>query len=141
MAEDWASIAAEVETAIRSIADVSQPDGYPATIRRVVPGTTDPAEPWEPVTDTITYTTVRVVVFDKEIRDINGTLIGQTKRTITISGAAGIAPTDDDTIAEGVALTFVDEATDATHAWQKIVKVLPLAPAGIAVLYDLELAG
>jgi hypothetical protein len=140
VSEDWNAIAAEVETAIRSIGDTSQPDGYPATIRRVVPGTPDPAEPWIPVDPTITYTTVRVVVFDKELRDINGTLIGQTKRTITISGAAGIAPTDDDTIAEGVALTFVDEADDATHPWHEIIAVRPLAPAGIAVLYELELA-
>ena len=136
MSEDWNAIAAEVETAIRSIGDTSQPDGYPATIRRVVPGTPDPAEPWIPVDPTITYTTVRVVVFDKELRDVNGTLIGQTKRTITISGAAGIAPTDDDTIAEGI------EAADAseTSAWQEITAVRPLAPAGIAVLYELELA-
>lgn len=140
MAEEWASIAAEVETAIRSIGDTSQPDGYPATIRRVIAGTPDPAAPWEPVTDTITYTTVRVVVFDKELRDVNGTLIGMTKRTITISGAAGIAPTDDDTIAEGLALTFVDETDDATHPWQEIMAVRPLAPAGVAVLYELDLA-
>lgn len=136
MSENWASVAAEVEQAIRSIGDTSQPDGYPATIRRVVPGTPDPAEPWIPVDPTITYTTVRVVVFDKELRDVNGTLIGQTKRTITISGAAGIAPTDDDTIAEGI------EAADASEssAWQEILSVEPLAPAGIAVLYTLTLA-
>lgn len=133
--EDWASIAAEVESAIRSIGDTSQPDGYPATIRRVVPGTPDPAEPWIPADPTITYTTVRVVVFDKELWDVNGTLIGMTKRTITISGAAGIAPTDDDTIAEGI------EAADASEssAWQEIVAVRPLAPAGVAVLFDLDL--
>ena len=139
MSEDWSAIAAEVETAIRSIGDVSQPEGYPATIRREVPGAVDPDEPLIPGEPTITYTTVRVVVFDKERRDVNGTLIGQTKRTITISGAAGIAPTDDDTIAEGVALTFVDEADDATHAWQEIMAVRPLAPAGIAVLYEVDL--
>jgi len=136
MAEDWNAIAAEVETAIRSIGDTSQADGYPATIRRVVPGTPDPAEPWIPVDPTITYTTVRVVVFDKELRDINGTLIGMTKRTITISGAAGIAPTDDDTIAEGIETADASESS----AWQEIVAVRPLAPSGIAVLYELELA-
>lgn len=140
MPKDWGKIAAKVQRAIVKVADTSQPDGYPATIRRVVPGTPDPAEPWILVDPTITYTTVRVVVFDKELRDVNGTLIGMTKRTITISGAAGIVPTDDDTIAEGVALTFVDEADDATHPWQEIVACRPLAPAGIAVLYDLELA-
>ncbi|MBU1306336.1 MAG: hypothetical protein KKF33_12570 [Alphaproteobacteria bacterium] len=136
MSEDWAAIAAEVEGALRSIGDVSQPDGYPATIRRVVPGTPDPAQPWLPSDPTITYTTVRVIVFDKELRDINGTLIGMTKRTITILGAAGIAPTDDDTIAEGTEAADADE----NSAWKEIVKVMPLAPAGIAVLYELELA-
>lgn len=33
MAEDWTAIAAEVDAAIRSIGDVSQPDGYPLTLR------------------------------------------------------------------------------------------------------------
>lgn len=136
MAKDWGKIAGKVERAIKKVADTSQPDGYPATIRREVPGAVDPDEPFIPGEPTITYTTVRVVVFDKELRDVNGTLIGMTKRTITISGAAGIAPTDDDTIAEGI------EAADASEssAWQEIVAVRPLAPAGIAVLYELELA-
>lgn len=140
MAEDWPSIAAEVQAALASIGDVSQPNGYPATIRRVVPGTPDPSTPWIPGEPTITYTPVVAMQSDKELRDINGTLIGMTKRTVTISGAAGIAPTDDDTILLGEALTFVDEADDAIHAWEEIQAVRALSPAGIAVLYDLDLA-
>lgn len=140
MAEDWSKVAQEVEAALASIGDASQPNGYPATIRRVVPGTPDPSTPWIPGEPTITYTAVIALQSDKELRDINGTLIGMTKRTVTISGAAGIAPTDDDTILLGGALTFVDAADDASHAWEEIQAVRALAPAGITVLYDLDLA-
>jgi hypothetical protein len=140
MPEDWSSIAAEVQDALASIGDVSQPNGYPATIRRVVPGTPDPSTPWIPSDPVITYTPVIALQSDKELRDINGTLIGMTKRTVTISGAAGIAPTDDDTILLGQALDYVDAETDAGLAWGEIMAVRPLAPAGVAVLYEIDLA-
>jgi hypothetical protein len=139
MSKDWNKIAGKVQKAIAKVGDVSQPNGYPATIRRVVPGTPDPDTPWIPATPVITYTLVIALQSDKDLRDINGTLIGMTKRTVTISGAADIAPTDDDTILLGEALTFVDEADDATHAWEEIMAVRTLAPAGVAVLYDLDL--
>jgi hypothetical protein len=138
MAEDWSSVAAEVEDALRSIGDTSQPDGYPATIRKAGAGA--PANPWDPPAGTPTYHHVIVLVSDKELRDVNGTLIGQTKRTITISGAAGVVPSDDDTIILGQALVYVDEGTDAGLAWQEIMAVRPLSPAGVAVLYELDLA-
>jgi hypothetical protein len=138
MAEDWNAIAAEVEGAIRSIGDVSQPDGYPATIRKVGSRTGGPD--YAPEYGPPTYHQVIVLVSDKELRDINGTLIGMTKRTVTISGAAGVVPSDDDQIVLGQALAYVDEATDATHFWMAIESVRPLSPAGIAVLYDLDIA-
>lgn len=137
--EDWTAIAAEVEDALRSIGDASQPEGYPATIRKAGAGA--PANPWDPPPGGApTYHKVIVLQSDKELRDVNGTLIGQTKRTITISGAAGVVPSDDDTIILGQALVYVDESTDAGLAWQEIMAVRPLAPAGVAVLYDLDLA-
>jgi hypothetical protein len=142
MAKDWGSIAKKVDRAITKVADVSQPGGYPATIRRTVT-VPDPDTPWDPSAGitTITYTVVRALVSDKELRDINGTLIGITKRTVTISGVAAIAPAQDDGIILGEALEFVDEADDASHAWQTIIAVRPLAPAGVAVLYDIDLQG
>ena len=79
------------------------------------------------------------MVSDKELRDVNGTLIGMTKRTITISGAAGVVPSDDDKIVLGSHLTFLDAATDDAVAWQEIAAVRELAPAGVAVLYDMDL--
>lgn len=135
--EDWASIAAEVEQAIRSIGDVSAPDGYPATLRKPPSGA--PVQPWDPPTGSPTYYTVRVMVADRELRDINGTLIGQTKRTITISGAAGVVPSDDDQIAEGITAEQATAAGDDAVAWQEIAEVRPLSPAGVAVLYECDI--
>jgi hypothetical protein len=138
MAEDWNAVAAEVDAALASIGDVSQPNGYPATIRRAGARTGGPD--YAPTYGNPTYYQVIALVSDKELRDVNGTLIGMTKRTVTISGAAGVVPSDDDQIVLGQALTYVDEATDATHAWQDIEAVRELAPAGIAVLYDMDVA-
>lgn len=139
MAEDWSSIAVEVESALQSIADVNEPEKQSATIRK--DGAGAPANPWDPPGGTPTYHQVIVMVSDKELRDINGTLIGQTKRTITISGAAGVVPSDDDKIILGQALDYVDAETDAGLAWEEIMAVRPLAPAGVAVLYEIDLAG
>lgn len=138
MAEDWSGVAAEVEAALQSIGDTSQPNGYPATLRKPPTGT--PANPYDPPTGNPTYHQVIVMVSDKELRDVNGTLIGMTKRTVTISGAAGVVPSDDDKIVLGSHLTFVNAATDDGLAWQEIAAVRSLAPAGVAVLYDLDLA-
>ena len=138
MAEDWSGVAAEVDAALASIGDTSQPNGYPATLRRagaIIGGT-----PFEPVRGDPTYYQVIVMVSDKELRDVNGTLIGMTKRTVTISGAAGVVPSDDDKIVLGSHLTFVDATTDEAVAWQEIAAVRELAPAGVAVLYELDLA-
>jgi|TARA_A100001391_G_scaffold205427_1_gene206158 hypothetical protein len=139
MSEDWNAVAAEVEAALQSIGDTSEPNGHPAVIRKVVPGVVDPDEPWVPVTDTITYHQVVVLISDTELRDINGTLIGQTKRTVTISGAAGVVPHDDDRIVLGMTSAQVTAAGDANVAWKEIDTVKPLSPAGVAVLYDLTL--
>jgi hypothetical protein len=137
MAEHWKGIAAEVEDALRSIADVNEPSKQSATIRKDPNG--PPPQPWDPPGGTPTYHKVIVLVSDKELRDINGTLIGQTKRTITVSGAAGVVPSDDDKIILGQALEYGDAETDATLAWEEIMAVRALAPAGVAVLYDLDL--
>ena len=136
--EDWSRIAAEVEGALQSIADVNEPEKQSATIRKDPSG--PPPQPWEPPNGTPTYHKVIVLQSDKELRDVNGTLIGQTKRTITISGAAGVVPSDDDKIILGQALDYVDAETDATLAWEEIMAVRALAPAGVAVLYEIDLA-
>lgn len=138
MSKDWTKIAGKVERALAKIGDTSQPNGYPATLRK--PAGSAPLNPWDPPGGTPTYHQVIVMVADKEIRDASGTLIGVTRRTVTISGAAGVTPTDDDKIYLGAHLTYVDVTTDEGIAWQEIQAVRELAPAGVAVLFECDLA-
>jgi hypothetical protein len=137
MPENWTGIAAEIDEVLRSIADVSQPGGYPVTLRKV---TITGGNPFDPTsgTTTIVYHTLYAVEDVREIRDLNGTLITETRRTLMVN-ATGVAPTDDDRVFVGEALVYQDEATDGAVAWVEIAAVRPLAPAGIAVLYEIDL--
>jgi hypothetical protein len=132
MAEDWSAIAAEVDAALKSVADISQASGYPATLR--IPASGEPANPWDPPSGSPTYSTVYVVEGVREIRDINGTTILQTLRTLLIS-ATGAAPAKWQNIAVGVAAEAVTDAT----VWDEIAEARPVSPAGIAVLYEVDL--
>lgn len=130
--EDWNAIAAEVDGAIRSIGDVSQPNGYPITLR--FPGAmTGPS--YDPVEGAATYKTLHCVEGYQEIRDQNGTLIGQTRHTLTVTAKPDAVPLKSLKIAVGITAEQADEDSD----WIVIEEVRPLAPAGIAVLYDLDL--
>lgn len=140
MAEDWNAVASEVEGALREVGDVSQPNGFPVTLRKVVGYTGGNDYDPESGTPILEYSTFVGIESVQEIRDINGTLTGQTKRTITVNATGGAVPHDDDKVHLGEALTYVDEDTDAGIAWVGIMAVRPLAPAGVAVLYELDLA-
>lgn len=130
MPEDWNAIAAEVAEAIQSVSDVSQPGGFPIVLRRAG-ATTGPA--WDPQAGAPVDHVLHAVESVRELRDMNGTLIGQTVRTLTVTAIPGIVPADDDRIAVGVAVAG-DDAT-----WAEIAEVRPLAPAGVAVLYEIDL--
>lgn len=64
----------------------------------------------------------------REVRDINGTTILETRRTLTIS-ATGAVPTKRQSVAVGFT---ADQVTDNTVG-HSIVEVRPLAPAGTAL--------
>lgn len=135
MAEDWSSIAAEVSDALRSVSDTSIPDGFPVTLRKQ---TTSGGNSWDPGsgTTTPTYTTLYGIIDTKELRDINGTLIGETKKTLTVN-ATGTVPSDDDFVALGITAT---QANDAS-AWRAIVAVRPVGPIPThPVAYEIDLA-
>lgn len=129
--EDWNTIAAEVEDAIRSIADISQPDGYPVTLR--IPTVTGPE--YDPVEGAPVYKTLYCVEGYQEIRDQSGTLIGMTKHTLTVTANADAVPLKSYRVALGVTAEQADESSE----WVEIENVKPLAPAGIVLLYDLDL--
>jgi hypothetical protein len=132
MAEDWAAIAAEIDEAIRSVGDLSQPNGYPVTLR--IPGaTTGPI--YDPVEGPPVYKTLHCVEGYQEIRDQAGTLIAKTKHTLTVTAKPDAIPLKSHKLAIGV------DAEDATEdsQWVEIAEVRPLSPAGVAVLYDIDL--
>lgn len=131
MAEDWAGIAAEVDAAIKSIG--STDEGFPCTVR--VPPAGVPAGPGEPPSGEPTYFTITVVDDRQRQRDINGTLVGTTRRTLTAGALSGV-PTKACTIAVGI------KAEDAGPAspWEEILEVRPLSPAGVTLLYEIDLA-
>lgn len=112
---DWSGIAAEVEEAIGEV-------GFSATLEKKT--TTGPA--YDP---TITATSHQITVIDdaQRVRDADGTLVGQTMRTLTV--ATGSA-----TPAKGDRVQVLGE-------WREIAEVRPLAPGGVALLWEVDLAG
>jgi hypothetical protein len=135
MSEDWAAVAAEVEAAIRSVGDITQPDGYPAVLRKMVE--TD-GDPYDPDAGTIApaYTTIRILEDNRRIRDATGTLIDRVDHVITVGTGSGVVPADEDMIAMGIT---AEEASD-TSDWIGIDNIVTTAPAGIALMYEITLA-
>jgi hypothetical protein len=131
--EDWTAIAAEVSDAIRSVSDVSQPDGYPVTLR--IPGEADTETLWDPIVGPPTYKTLHAVEGFQEIRDASGTLIGQTRHTLTVTADPDAVPMKSYSVALGIAAEDVGDETP----FVEISEVRPLSPAGIAVLYEIDL--
>ena len=128
--EDWAATAAEVDEAIKSVA--STDEGYPATIRSQ---SSTGGDPWEPTTSTA-YTTIRVIEEDRRVKSADGTYVDMTKRTLTTASKAGFVPKKSDEIALGITASEASDSSD----WLVITEVRALAPAGVAVLYEIELS-
>lgn len=72
---------------------------------------------------------------DVKVRDRSGTLTGETRRTLTVN-ATGEEPKKSDTIAVGVKMADVDSET----VFSEIVEVRRLAPGGVPLLYEVDLA-
>lgn len=132
MAENWEAIAAEVDAALKSVAGIGMPDGFPATLQ--IPPVGAPANPWDPPSGSPTYATVYVVEGVREIRDAAGMTVVQTQRTLMVS-ATGAVPAKGQSVAVGVAAEDVAPST----IWNEIAEVRPVSPAGIAVLYEVDL--
>jgi len=128
--EDWAAIVAEVDEAIKSVA--STDEGYPATIRSQ---SSTGGDPWEPTTSTAD-TTIRVIEEDRRVKSADGTYVDMTKRTLTTASKPGFVPKKSDEIAVGITASEASDSSD----WLVITEVRALAPAGVAVLYEIELS-
>ena len=128
--ENWTAIAAEVDEAIKSVASTDA--GYPATIRRQ---SSTGGDPWEPTT-TSAYTTIRVIEENRRVRSADGTYVDMVKRTLTMAATPGFTPQKADDVAVGITASEASDSSD----WLVITEVRALAPAGVAVLYEIELS-
>ena len=122
MSEDWTAIAAEVKAGLASVGDVSHgAAGFQVALHK--PGSPG-ANPWDPPTDGADYL-LTAVEYPVDIKNRDGTLI-QNDDVFLMLEATSVVPALEDTITVG---------DDLFH----VVNVKPLKPAGIAVLYDVQL--
>ena len=132
MSEDWTAIAAEVAEGIRSVGATDA--GFVCTLIQagIAYGTES-----DPISGPDILTQIVVLDFEQAQRNRDGTLTETTKRTLTVSteGLGAIIPAKGDRVAIGVLKADVTSATE-THI---IGEVRPLAPAGVAVLYEADL--
>lgn len=131
MAEDWNAIALEVADALRSVGETEA--GYQVILRQTVYGV--PPNGYTTGVSSYVYFAAFAVQDTRKIRNAEGNLIENPERVVTISSVGIPTPTANDHIALGVAL---DDAATVTD-WLSIKLVLPLDPAGVAVLHDLVL--
>ncbi len=105
--------------------------GQPVTLR--IPGETTGPE-YDPVVGPPTYKTLYCVEGFQEIRDQSATLIGQARHTLTVTADPDAIPLKSHTVAIGI----TTEQADESSAWIEVVEIRPLAPSGVAVLYEID---
>lgn len=134
-----ATIAARVAAGLARVGTRAGADAVlTCTIKRPASGGGEPQTPWDAEDTTAgdpTYYEVTAMQDMEQVRDAAGTLIGQTHRVLTIS-ATGAVPQKSDLIAVGVAEADVDADT----VFEEIADIAPLAPGGVALLYEVRLA-
>lgn len=119
MAIDYAEIAAG---ALESIAEA----GQPVTLHRK--GPPGPFVPGQPVTPSVLEYLGTGALFGYKQRDIDGTLIKHGDQRLILDPQIEVAPKTGDTVTVGAKV-------------YNVVDVGIVAPAGVAVLYKLQLRG
>ena len=119
MAIDYAEIAAG---ALESISEA----GQAVTLHR--PGPPGPFVPGQPVTPTVIDYPGTGALFGYKQRDIDGTLIKHGDQRLLLAPQIEVAPKTGDTVTVGAKV-------------YNVVDIGIVAPAGVAVLYKLQLRG
>lgn len=132
-----ADIAAEVAAALAE-AGAETGTGAPlyCTLKRPGDAAGSPSEAEAGGDGAPTYHEVTAVQDMRRIRDQSGMLTGEVRAVLMVD-ATGVAPLKSDLVAVGVRQADVDADTQFTE----IANVSTTAPGGVAVLYEVELAG
>lgn len=126
MSEDWSAVAADVAAGIAEA-------GMPGAIRRTV--TT--GNPWEPGGgQTTTDAACTLVIVEYTLRERESTLIGASDKKVLVAVPVTIAAYPDNPASLN-APTAADQVVieGREHA---IVRVMPVSPAGVPVLWELQ---
>ncbi len=131
-------IAAEIAAALAEAGAATGDGALTCTIEQKAG---QPDVPWEDDFTAITYSPLTAIDFPVTHRDRDG-LVLAVVRTLTVN-ATGVVPAKGERIAVGMTPAAVQAAVDAgtlpVGAWSRIMEVKPLAPGGVALLYELEL--
>jgi len=126
MSEDWSAVAADVAAGIAEA-------GMPGAIRRTV--TT--GNPWEPGGgQTTTDAACTLVVTEYTLRERESTLIGASDKKVLIAVPVTLAAYADNPASLN-APTPVDQVVIQGRA-HAIVRVMPVAPAGVPVMWEAQ---
>lgn len=117
MAENWQAVIADVQRAMRDV-------GFEVTLRKRTSG---PAAPWDTAATVTSDTPLWCIDDRRRQRDATGNLLAQSLRTLTVSIGEAIPAKADRVIVRGEVC--------------EIKEVRPLAPGGVDLLYELDLAG
>lgn len=122
-----------VATATRLIARF----GQEVTLRQFVTA----GEEWAPFR-VPTDVTITAVDLNERTRDAQGTLTGETRRTLLVSTSADVTPGKGDKVAVGFDKDAFILLTEAQQniALHEVTEVRPLSPGGIVILWELDLA-
>lgn len=127
-------IAEEIAAALAEAGEAVGDGPLLCTLRKAGAGGRE--TPWdttpEPGPDLYELTALEVYL---RLRDASGTLTGEQIRKLTVN-ATGAEPVNGDEIAVGVAKDAVTPETK----FAEITQVTKVAPGGVALMYELELA-
>lgn len=121
MAEDWNAIAAEVAEGLASVGDVGAgAQGFTVTLHKTI--TSGPA--WDPVITNVDYE-LSTVEYPYKISNRDGTVIQANDKFLFVQA--------------GIAVPEMADTVTANGIGYQIINIMPLSPAGIDVLYELQL--
>ena len=117
--ENWSGIAAEVDAALKSVGSTDA--GFIAVLERPVASGNDP---WNPTQASPQTANVAIVLSEFTNNEINGTTILATDKKVLVS-ATGMEPKPGDRLT----------ISGVKH---QVINAKPLAPAGVAVMYEVQ---
>lgn len=128
MSEDWTSVAADVAAGIAEA-------GMAGTIRRTI---TTGGDPWTPGsgTTTVTNAACTLVIVEYTLRERESTLIGASDKKVLVSIPVTLPAYADDPASLN-APTAADQVIIQGRA-HAIVRVMPVSPAGVPVLWEMQ---